>query len=68
MTQSSRMTLLKKAASMMVDSLTMADYLGVVSFAAEAKTFLNLNFLAPAAKGFRNKVKDYIEELRYGKC
>ena len=66
MAQKDRLKLLKKAAAQLVDSLTMADYLGVVEFNTDAKTFLNLNFLAPAAKPFRQKVKGYIEGMESG--
>lgn len=66
MTKSKRMDLLKSAATQLVDSLGMADYMGLVTFNTEAKTFLDLNFLAPAAKGFREQVKAFINNLQEG--
>ena len=52
-----RMELLKNAAKQVIDSLTFADYIGLVDFDKNARTMKGLNFLAPAAKGFRDEAK-----------
>ena len=63
MRQNNRLDLLKSAATQLVDSLTTADYMGIIQFNSDAKTFNNLNFLAPAAKSFRDVAKKYINEF-----
>ena len=59
-----RMALLKSAAKKIVDTLTFADYLGIVDFDDDARTMKNLNFIAPAASGFRDEVKIFIDKLK----
>ena len=57
------MDLLKTAAKQVVDSLTFADYMGIVDFDSDARTMKGLNFLAPAAAGFRMEAKIFIDKL-----
>jgi len=64
MGQYGRMQLLKKAAKQVIDSLTFADYIGLVDFDSEARTMKGLNFLAPAAAGFRDEAKIFIDQLQ----
>jgi len=64
MGQYGRMQLLKKAAKQVIDSLTFADYIGLVDFDSEARTMKSLNFLAPAAAGFRDEAKIFIDQLQ----
>ena len=63
MGQNGRMDLMKTAAKQVVDSLTFADYFGIVDFDNEARTMKGLNFLAPAASGFRMEAKIFIDKL-----
>ena len=66
MGQEGRMDLLKTAAKQVVDSLTFADYMGIVDFDDTARTMKGLNFLAPAAAGFRMEAKIFIDKLEAG--
>jgi hypothetical protein len=66
MGQEGRMDLLKTAAKQVVDSLTFADYMGIVDFDDTARTMKSLNFLAPAAAGFRMEAKIFIDKLEAG--
>ena len=59
----SRLELIKAAATQLVDSMTMADYMGIVQFNTDAKAFNNLDFLAPATAGFRDMAKKYINGM-----
>ena len=43
-----RIKAMKSAANKMIDALSFADYVGVVTFNSEASSLYNLNFLAPA--------------------
>ena len=58
--QLNRLELIKAAATQLVDSMTMTDYMGIVQFNSEAKSFNNLDFLAPASAGLRDQAKKYI--------
>ena len=59
-----RMQLLKTAAKKIVDALGFADYFGLVDFNRDARTFQNLNFLAPAGARFRDEAKLWIDKLK----
>jgi len=59
-----RMALLKTAAKKIVDALSFADFFGLVDFDTEARTFNNLNFLAPAGAKFRDEAKIWIDKLQ----
>ena len=52
----------------MIDSLTFADYIGLVDFDSDARTMKGLNFLAPAAAGFRDEAKIFIDQLEDSVC
>ena len=67
MMNSGRMELLKSAAKKIVDTLTFADYFGIVDFDSEARTMKDLNFIAPAASGFRDEAKIFIDKLNSDK-
>jgi uncharacterized protein YegL len=59
----SRMKLLKTAAKAMMDGLTQADFVAVVDFDSDAKTFRDNKFMARASSSFRNEMKGFIEGL-----
>merc|ERR1719409_464551 len=59
----SRMKLLKTAAKAMMDGLTQADFVAVVDFDSDAKTFQGNKFMARASSSFRNEMKGFIEGL-----
>ena len=63
MSQNGRLESMKKAAIEMIDSLSFADYIGVVTFSSKAQTLYNLKFLAPAQSRFRDKLKSLVSEL-----
>ena len=60
----SRMQLLKTAAKALVDGLTMSDFVAVVDFDSEAKTYEGNKFWSRAASGFRDTLKDFIDSLQ----
>jgi len=64
MSQNGRLESMKKAAIEMIDSLSFADYIGVVTFSSKAQTLYNLKFLAPAQSRFRDKLKSLVSELK----
>ena len=63
MRQMNRMALLKKAAKQVIDSLTFADFMAVVDFDTEVKTYLDYKFLFRASSGFREVMKKFVDEL-----
>jgi len=58
-----RIKAMKSAANKMIDALSFADYVGVVTFNSEASSLYNLNFLAPAQARFRDKLKTLVDGL-----
>ena len=58
-----RMALLKTAAKALMDGLTQADFVSVVDFDGEARTFKDNKFMARATKSFRGEMKNFIDGL-----
>ena len=63
MKQSNRMTLLKAAAKQVVGMLTASDFMAIVDFDSDAKTYLNYKFMFRAKSGFRDKMMTFINQL-----
>ncbi|MGB1593928.1 MAG: vWA domain-containing protein, partial [Promethearchaeia archaeon] len=58
-----RMALLKTAAKVLMDGLTQADFVSVVDFDGEARTFKDNKFMARATRSFRGEMKNFIDGL-----
>ena len=59
-----RMDLLKTAAKALMDGLTQADFVSVVDFDADARTFKDNKFMARATRSFRGEMKSFIDGLK----
>jgi uncharacterized protein YegL len=61
-----RMKLLKDAAKAIMDGLTMSDFVGIVAFSNEARTYKGNKFMGRATKVFRENMNKFIDELEAG--
>ena len=58
-----RMQLLKTAAKSIMDGLTNSDFVAIVDFDKEAKTYQDNKFMGRAASGFRQEMNSFIDGL-----
>lgn len=58
-----RMDMLKTATKQLIDGLTKADFVSIVDFDTEAKTFQNLQYMARATQDFRASMKKFVDEM-----
>jgi len=66
MRANNRMSLLKDATKVVLNSMTHADYVGAVSFDSVAESYLGLTTLSKALGAFRSEISNWLDTLRDG--
>ena len=61
-----RMDKLKRATKKLIDGLSMSDFVAIVDFDTETKTYKGNSFMARARKAYREGLKEFVDDMESG--